>query len=178
MVNWSYRLWQFWNALRAKPNFQDRELIDRFLTPSLVQVFERLDPSEQAHAVRVCRKLIDEGESDSTLLTAALLHDIGKICYRLRLWERAWIVIFRWIGKKMGRQFRLDEEGLEKAVWWKRPLLVGKFHPSWGAALLRSQGVDEPIVWLVAYHQDAEKVDPTHPRFRLLKRLVQADQSS
>lgn len=152
--------------------------MQRFLTPPLVQLFERLDPSEQAHAVRVCWKLIAEGETNPLLLTAALLHDIGKIRYRLRLWERVWIVLFGGRVKKLAKPLILDEGRLDRVAWWKRPLLVGKFHPSWGAELLRSQGVDERIVWLVQYHQDANEIDPAHPQAGWLKKLSRADQSS
>lgn len=152
--------------------------MQRFLTPPLVQLFERLDPSEQAHAVRVCRKLIAEGEKSPLLLTAALLHDIGKIYYRLQLWERVWIVLVGGMVEKMAKPLILGDERLDRAAWWKRPLLVGKFHPSWGAELLRSNGVDERIVWLVQYHQNANEIDSTHPQGGWLKKLVRADQLS
>jgi len=175
-VNWRYRFWQFWKTIWAKPTIEDRELVERFLTPTLVKLFEQLDPSEQAHAVRVCRNLIADGEMNPLLLTAALLHDIGKICYRLQLWERVWIVLFGAIVRKMTGPLSLDEKALERAAWWERSLLVGKYHPSWGAALLRSNGVDEQIVWLVQCHQDAYRMDPTHPEAGWLKKLVQADQ--
>lgn len=150
--------------------------MERFLTPPLAQLFERFDPSEQAHAIRVCRKLIAEGETSPLLLTAALLHDIGKICYHLRLWERVWIVLFGGMIRKMAWPFILDDLQLDRAAWWKRPLLVGKFHPSLGAELLRSKGVDERIVWLVQYHQDATGIDPAHPLASWLKKLARADQ--
>jgi hypothetical protein len=176
LVNWSYRLWQFWKTIWAKPTLSDRELVEQFLAPPLVQLFERLDPSEQAHAVRVCRKLIAEGETNPLLLTAALLHDIGKICYPLRLWERVWIVLFGGMVKKMAKPLILSDEQLERAAWWKRPLLVGKFHPSWGAEILRSNGVDERIVWLVQYHQDANGIDPKHPQASWLQKLGRADE--
>lgn len=152
--------------------------MQRFLTPPLVQLFERLDPSEQAHAVQVCRKLIAEGETSPLLLTAALLHDIGKIYYRLQLWERVWIVLVGGMVEKMAKPLILGDERLDRAAWWKRPLLVGKFHPSWGAELLRSNGVDERIVWLVQYHQNANEIDSTHPQAGWLKKLVRADQLS
>jgi len=150
--------------------------VEQFLTPPLVQLFERLHPSEQAHAIRVCKKLIAEGETNPLLLTAALLHDIGKIRYPLRLWERVWIVLFGGMVKKIAKPLILGDERLDKAAWWKRPLLVGKFHPSWGAELLRSYGVDERIVWLVQNHQEANGIDPTHPAASWLKKLAQADQ--
>lgn len=150
--------------------------MEQFLTPPLVQLFERLHPSEQAHAIRVCKKLIAEGETNPLLLTAALLHDIGKIRYPLRLWERVWIVLFGGMVKKIAKPLILGDERLDKAAWWKRPLLVGKFHPSWGAELLRSYGVDERIVWLVQNHQEANGIDPTHPAASWLKKLAQADQ--
>ncbi|MCS6908270.1 MAG: HD domain-containing protein [Anaerolineales bacterium] len=149
----------------------------QILSAEQIRLFAELDRSEQAHALRVCRKLLSEGESDPVLLAAALLHDIGKIRYRLRLWERAWIVLFRWIGRKFRIRLELNGRGLEEAQWWKRALLVGECHPLWGAELLRHQGVDEQVIWLVEHHQDWEIAERRDIKGVLLKKLLQADQA-
>lgn len=177
-MNWRYRFWQFWSALWAQPRSEDRNFLAQLLSPELIRLFERLDRSEQAHAIRVCRTLMEEGETSPILLTAALLHDIGKIYYRLKLWERIWIVLFEWISRKLGIQLRVVDEdwaSLPKVSWWKRPLWVGQLHPKWGAELLREQGVDEQIVWLVYHHQDVEGIDPAAPQGIWLKKLRLVD---
>ncbi|GAB4476766.1 MAG: HD domain-containing protein [Anaerolineales bacterium] len=177
-MRWIYRFWQFGNALWAKPQNEDYTLIRQLLTPELAQLFSTLDRSEQAHAIRVCRKLLNDGESDITLLTAALLHDIGKTKYRLSLWERVWIVLFAWIEKRFGIKDVSHEDDLDQSTWWIRPLYVGRYHPRWGAELLRQFGVDEQVVWLVQHHQDGNTMDDTQPLVDWLRKLKQADQSS
>ncbi len=174
-MNWTYRFGQFWSALWAKPKPQDRVLVEQLLAPALVQLFSRLMPSEQTHAVRVCQQLIKEGEDDPILLTAALLHDIGKTCYRLQIWERVWIVIFGWLRERLGINDALEEKAFEKAQWWLRPLFVGEFHPLWGAELLRRQGVDKEVVWLVEHHQESFELDPSDPKHLRLMKLKRAD---
>ncbi len=176
-MNWTYRFGQVLNALWAKPKPQDRELVEEFLSPALAQWFSKLMPSEQTHAVRVCQQLIKEGETDRILLTAALLHDIGKTRYRLRLWERVWIVMFGWISRRLGTTVVLKEDELEQATWWKRCLIVGEFHPLWGAELLRQQGVEEEVVWLVEHHQESFEFDPSDPKHLRLMKLERADHS-
>ena len=175
-MSWTYRFWQLWSAVQATPDAEDWQLVKQILTPDLAQLFAKLDRSEQAHAIRVCRQLIQEGETNPLLLSAALLHDIGKTRYRLRLWERVWIVIFGWFKKEFQVPLILTDEAPQKAKWWKRPLLVGQYHPRWGASLLRQHGADERVIWLVEHHQEPFHDPSLDLENEWLNKLEHADQ--
>lgn len=92
-----YRTRQFLLALRVEPLTED-ELAPAtaVLNSKQMNLFTRLQPSEQLHAIRVLETLIGQGETHPDLLIAALLHDVGKSRVPLQLWERIFIVL----GKK------------------------------------------------------------------------------
>jgi hypothetical protein len=52
-----------------------------------------MQESEQAHALRVLHALLEQGEEHPDLSVAALLHDVGKSRFPLKLWERVLIVL-------------------------------------------------------------------------------------
>ena len=74
-----YRARQFLLAWRA-PSLNDHDLdpARQVLTAEQMQLFSRLQPSEQVHALRVLQTVQQHGKRDPDLQTAALLHDIGK----------------------------------------------------------------------------------------------------
>ena len=111
--------------------------------------------SEQAHSLRVLKELRRQGEENSDLQTAALLHDVGKIRAPLRLWERVLVVVVRTICpncvKKWGAVGKYDSlEGLG----WRRAFVVAEKHPAWGADLVSQRGGSDLAVALVARHQE------------------------
>jgi hypothetical protein len=145
-----YRVRQFWDALRRKP-LTTEELAPTLsvLTEKQMALFTRLQPSEQTHALRVLRTLLEKGETHPDLMTAALLHDIGKSCHPLRLWERVVIVL----GKKLFPE-RLQSWGRGEPRGWARPFVVASEHPLWGAELSQKAGTSPLVVHLIRAHQN------------------------
>jgi len=68
-----YRARQFWMAWLAQ-SLTEEELAPAYwgLTAEQMQLFTRMQPSEQIHALRVLHAVQQQGETDPDLQTAAL----------------------------------------------------------------------------------------------------------
>jgi hypothetical protein len=95
-----YRLRQFWSALYAAPSADQLGEASSLLTLPQMALFRQMHRSEQAHSIQVMAAVFhasdgvpDEARRD--LLRAALLHDVGKSRYPVRIWERVLIVLFK-----------------------------------------------------------------------------------
>ncbi len=144
-----YRINQFKLALWAKPSQKDLNYAKDILNLKQFELFTKLQDSEQAHAIAVCRQTEGQGHHQADLLTAALLHDIGKIRYPLRLWERVFIVIAKSFDTEYFEK-RWDEEG--KGLF--RIFAIAAQHPAWGAELAKQVETSPMAVSLIQRHQD------------------------
>jgi hypothetical protein len=100
-----------------------------------------------------------------------LLHDVGKARYPFRLWERVLVVVARKLAPR-----RISAWGDGTPTGWKRPFVISKQHPAWGAQLASQAGADPLAIELIARHQS--KVDEPQPpceQDRLLRSLQAAD---
>jgi putative nucleotidyltransferase with HDIG domain len=173
-----YRSEQFRKYLgfrSAPPKLSEAQQV---LTPAQLSLFLRMQPGEQAHSLEVLRRLREQGEMDPDLLTAALLHDVGKVRFPLRLWERVWIVL---AGVLLPGRFKTwgetPSEPEEKA-WWERLAMVAAQHPAWGAELAQEAGCSPRAVSLIRRHQDHAPLDLQNEENRLLARLQAVDERS
>jgi len=164
------RLRQGLRALRAWVRPPDRSRAAPYLSPPLFSVFEMMRAGEAQHSLNVLDTLRARGESDPALLAAALLHDCGKAQQPYWLWERALIVIARKLFPS-----RLERWGGGEPRGWRRPFVVNRQHPVWGAALVTTAGADPLTIELIANH--ARKLDhaPRDEYERLLAALQAAD---
>jgi hypothetical protein len=144
-----YRASQFWNALHARPASQDITQTSQALTTEMMALFLSMQPSEQSHSLAIYHQLLDQGETDQDLLMAALLHDVGKICYPLRSWERATIVLGKALLPIQARRW-----GQSQPKGWRRPFVVAEQHPTWGAKMAAKAGASPIAVSLIRRHQD------------------------
>ena len=167
-----YRARQFWLAWRAK-SLTEEELAPArsVLTTEQMQLFTRLQPSEQIHALRVLQTVQQQGGSDPDLQTAALLHDVGKARTPLKLWERVVIVLgnafFREYAKAWGRG---QPQGL------LRPFVIAEQHPAWGGEMASEVSASPLAVSLIRRHQSPDEFLPTSQKEdHLLKILQNAD---
>jgi hypothetical protein len=138
----------------ASPTPADLELVRKTLTPAQAGLFSQLQPSEQAHAVRVLRAVQEnchrQGlELPEYLQVSDLLHDIGKACYPLRIWERVMIVLGGAIFPNATTRW-----GERSPRGWARPFVVAAQHPAWGAEMAAGQGTSSRAVALIRRHQD------------------------
>jgi putative nucleotidyltransferase with HDIG domain len=171
MMGIVYRTRQFWLAMTARPSPDDLAQAAGLLSPALFQLFEQMQPSEQAHSLEIFRRLQWEGETDRDLLAAALLHDVGKSHCPLRLWERVWIVLARAAAPQRARRW-----GQAAPRGWRRALVVAEQHPAWGAEMARQAGASAVTVELIRRHQETlVPAAASRPDSSLLIRLQSLD---
>ena len=149
-----YRARQFWEAVHPRLDPAALEAAEALLPDGLWRLFRQMPPSEQAHALRVFRRLQALGCADPDLLTAALLHDVGKALRHPRLWERVAVVLAHRCCPRRARQWG---EGEPKG--WRRPFVLAARHPAWGAALAAEAGASERTVALIRQHHTRDLHD-------------------
>ena len=167
-----YRTRQFWLAWRAPSlTFEELAPAHSVLTVKQMQLFTRLQPSEQIHALRVLQCVQQQGENDPDLHTAALLHDIGKVRVPLRLWERVLIVLIKSLFPERARMW-----GCGQPQGWMRPFVIAEQHPVWGSEMAVEVGASPLAVSLIRRHQLPVESEPVSPQENhLLKILQNAD---
>jgi hypothetical protein len=170
--NISYRLRQFWLALRSPtPTTEQLAVAQEVLNSSQMALFKQMQAGEQVHSLLVLNTIQEQGEMHPDLMIAALLHDVGKIRYPLRLWERIFIVL--------GNKFF---PGLTKS-WgnstprgWRRPFVVAAQHPVWGAELALEAGTTSLAASLIRRHQEIQpEIITNNLEDQLLSALKKAD---
>lgn len=148
----AYRLGQFWQLVTARPlSAAAWQEVETVLNPDEVALFRRFDRADQQHSYRVLRTLRQAGHEEPDLLAAALLHDIGKIHCRPRLWERVLGAILEKVAPRRARIW-----GAGEAKGWRRALVIRRKHPQWGADLARDAGSSPLTVELIRRHQDEQ----------------------
>ena len=151
MTGARYRVWQFGRLLRSRMSAEALAEVRAWLTPSLFELFCRMTPAEQHHAYCVRQTLMEQGHADRDLLTAALLHDVGKSKMPLAVWEKVAIVLgFKFmprLAEKWGRAETVQPS------WFARPFVVAVQHPAWGADLAEAAGGSPVAVALIRHHQ-------------------------
>jgi hypothetical protein len=155
-----YRTRQFWHGLRLTPTASEIDRARSALNAAQFDLFIRLQPGEQSHSLAVFTKLSVAGEDNPDLLAAALLHDVGKTLYPLKLWERVWIVLGKAFPPGLLKRWALGDLGdLKGLSFWKRPLVVAEQHPKWGAELAAQAGSSHLVVSLICRHQETLRVN-------------------
>jgi hypothetical protein len=161
-----HRARQFWQALTAVPAADELERASQALSPQLMALFLNQTVDEQVHSLNVFLRLYDQGERSPDLLSAALLHDVGKSRHPLRIWERVVVVI----GQNLSpRQTELWSRAEPRG--WKRPFVVARRHAAWGAELAAAGGASPLTVELIRRHHDPANEGLLHPADRLLQQL-------
>lgn len=174
-----YRARQFWLALVVKPASTDLEQARKVLTAELLSLFSRLQPSEQAHALQVLNKLRTQGDNHPDLLTAALLHDAGKQRLPLQPWQRALVVLGKWLWPRQARRWgEITDPQPGSLSAWQLPFVVAEQHPRWGAEMARQAGASPLVQAIIRRHQDPVNADSGALEDELIHKLQVVDNNS
>ena len=140
------------------------------LTPAEMTLFQHFSNSDQWHSYRVMKTLQAANHIHPDLLTAALLHDVGKTRAPLSVWERSWVVLGQVIWPKKTAVW-----GQDAPLGWKRPFVVKAQHPAWGADMAAAAGSSELAIGLIRRHQDNVPETAVSEMDHLLRHLQWAD---
>jgi hypothetical protein len=171
-----YRTEQFRKYLGIRAAPLDLLQAQEILTPAQMTLFLRLQPGEQAHSLEVLQRLHAQGETDPDLQTAALLHDVGKVRFPLRVGERVWIVLAQKLLPGRFRTWGVAQGALDRRPWWERASAVAAQHPAWGAELAQAADCSKRAVSLIRRHQEPAPLDPQNEEDQLLARLQAMDE--
>ena len=94
-----HRFAQGISALFAFANSPDLNVARQHLSSCEFEAFRSMSRAEQLHSLKVLRKVL-EGcpRAPKALTAAALLHDVGKSRYQLRVWQRTLAVLIEAIA--------------------------------------------------------------------------------
>ena len=166
-----YRLWQFWQAIRAGPLTEDAEReVGEALSEAEMNLFCRQTNSAQQHSYRVWQSLKNAGQNDPDLLAAALLHDIGMVEIKTQWWDRSLVVLAQAFLPKQSASWSIGENR-----GWRWPFVVRANHPEWGAEAAAACGSSELTVELIRRHQDPIETELKGGQKEILALLQWAD---
>jgi hypothetical protein len=121
------------------------------LQPPEWALVARMTAGDRAHLFDTRRRLEATGCHDPDLLKAAVLHDIGKVDDRGRVYlaHRVTVVLLRRCAPRL-----LDLLAGSGVAGWRYGFYLAIEHPRVGAELARLAGCDSRVCWLIAHHQD------------------------
>jgi putative nucleotidyltransferase with HDIG domain len=166
----AYRSRQFRHALLSSSKPVSSESLLPHLTPDQLSLFHRMQPSEQAHAYQIFKALETAGQIDPDLLTAALLHDVGKNRYPLSMLDRIMIVL----GKRLLRG-TVKRWAAMTPNRLNQPFAVAEQHAEWGADMASQVSASSRTVELIRHHHDPDLRNLDQQTQRLLAALQAAD---
>ena len=144
------RIKQFYRAISASITDKDILFINNYLNPKENELFFKLRVSEQYHSLQVAYGCHSSKPNNTTLIKAALLHDIGKLGSNLTTINKSLVVIVKRLG--------VEEKWLP--VFLRKALNYQLQHPKHGYYLLKEIQCREEILQLVKnHHQEGYQED-------------------
>lgn len=107
-----YRIKQFIWAISSIFSKIDYQVINKYLDTEEKDIFFRLSKSEQCHSIRVCKDClynIDDSIDKEIMAKIALLHDVGKINYKLNIFEKSICIIIKKVTNIDYRKVNYDK---------------------------------------------------------------------
>jgi len=162
----AYRSRQFFGALRARLEEEERAEVAAHLTLAEQRLFYAMDLRDQRHALDVFRVLKSGGHRDASLLAAALLHDVGK--GPIRLWQRVAFVLLRAVSPRLLRRLASADGapaggGSAFGGGWRGALSRSRDHAERGAALAEAAGSTAETVRLIRLHRSPTSASSVEP---------------
>ncbi len=165
-----YRVRQFALAVGAAINPEHADSLKEYLQGPQLELFRGMSSIDRHHCSAVFRFLREAGETDESLLQAALLHDVGKTMGPVRIWHRVIAVL----AKAFAPQLYERMDGRPES--WSYPLYVHRQHAVLGAEMARRAHCEPEVVWLIAHHEDTpDEIKSPGRKNTLLAALRAAD---
>jgi hypothetical protein len=178
----AYRFQQGMRALVAWARPVDDAQAERYLTPPLFALYCQMRRTERQHSLRVLNGLLDAGYTQPDLLTAGLLHDVGKIRAPFFLPEKVVVVLTRAVFPALfyrwGSHADRDYTRFPGILSWRRPFAISVQHPAWSADIVAEAGGSALVVDLIRRHADPLPDPPRTEADRLLAALQSVDDQS
>lgn len=166
-----HRLSQFVRASWSRPNpVIDRRLQALVRNDAQWSLHARMPAYDRAHHLRVYDHLVAQGQTDADLLSAALLHDVGKadLIGHVRLVDRVAVVVLRFLAPSW-----LERLAQPNGMRLLHGLYLGQHHAELGADLAAAAGASARTCGLIARHECADDAADT-----ALSALIAADESA
>lgn len=143
---------------------EEAALIDFYLDDAGKFLFSQMSRIDQKHALTVAKMVLDKSTTATekielkTLVTASLLHDIGKVEGDFNFISRIMVGIVRRIKPALRGKLAMRYP----LTFWQKfryGLYVDLVHPARGAHMARIFGVDQQIVDIIRHHHDPPRAD-------------------
>jgi hypothetical protein len=136
------RLCRALSPAQARPD--DAWASQQLPAPEL-EIYNRIDPRDREHAVRVAQKLLElHPEASSEVIRAALLHDCGKLVRPYNIFERVMVGLIAPEGPRSSQTSSSPQA--------QTAMDVRNNHPQIGANLILEAGGDSRVAELVRIH--------------------------
>ncbi len=137
------RVRQVWEYLVLRPKPEDLAWVETLLTPAERALYDAMSAHDQAHTVKVARKLATQHPPDWAL-KAALLHDAGKPRGYGLIWRV--LVVLR-PDRDIPAEPRFKQP-------WRWALQIYRWHGLYGAEMAAAAGVPEAGCRIILEHSN------------------------
>ncbi len=156
-----YRVEQFLRAMTAQHTISEQRIkkAAEILSPEAQALFAHQAPQDQRHALAVYETLLEEGHTNEDLLTAALLHDVGKVAAQIPAWQRGIFVLAkRFAPWALDRVLWNGNEGQGMPFIPAGPLVTYAEHAEIGARWAEKIGCSALTVELIRHHEHQPEI--------------------